>query len=1136
VHGARKPGAGNGGSRISRIPEFLSSKFWFCKRFTLIEIGKSDTAYPCREWSKHLAGVLTAISRYPKLAIGFSARTSYETIVVPKGLVPDRLIREIHPGFADHEYEATRTFFDHFGIERPAVPLLVPEFQNPLFLKLFCLGLKNRGATKIPPGIEGITAVFNVFVESVNEKLSSPDYLDFDSKAEIVQKAVEALCGRMAEGGATWLPRDEAQAIANSFLSSEGYERSLFRNLIVEGVLAEDRFPNHTDGSWVEGIHFSYERFTDHLISKHLLDKFVDPKDPVTAFEADQPVGRLFQDEHAAWRNQGLLEAFSIQIPEVMGKELVEVAPRCKDWQPVMDAFIESLIWRNPKAIIDGTLKYINDTVIHYDDSHDKFLNALLTIASNSEHPFNADFLHRHLKSFQMATRDEWWSVFLHHQYGTHGAVDRLIEWAWSGEDKSHIDDNAIRLCVTALSWFLTSSNRFLRDRATKALVSLLTDRLNVLKKIIPEFLDIDDPYVIERVIAVAYGCALRSNDKPAVGDLAEDIYRLILKDGQPLPNILLRDHARGVIESALHRGLKLSIDARRIRPPYKSEWPSEIPSEESLKGYGQWQKDMPEDEKARLHLYDSVMGFGDFARYIIGTNSHRFDWSSRRLGEPKKPSGKEMTESFVGSLTVKQKKAWQTYQSLQTTLDLYKRMDDSRKKEIWGSKFTEKELEDALANSLHSLRETLSKKKLQLFEDVVIPHLRNPHQDEHWFDLSIAQRWIFQKVLDLGWTPKRFGKFDSALYRYQSYGRASHKAERIGKKYQWIAYHEFLARVSDNFEFTGDSWNKNDKKYKGPWQTHLRDIDPSCLLKRTGHERWTVANTNSWWFRPTYDAWDSDPSDVGWLKSTVDLPPIDSLMEVRNPGDNSSWLVLETFFRWEKAVPPGEDDFTTPRRDIWYMLKSYLVKKSAIEKVFDWAKKQSFMGRWMPESHELIGVFLGEYFWAPAFQYHNTPYYSHDGWTRGRGKTIPKPVLVTTDRYMQEGNVYDSSIDETIHIYLPAKWIVDRMGLSWNGVEGSFFDQESKLIAFDPSVRSSGPGALLIKKNAFLEFLNANGYEILWTVLGEKNIIGGVSPQEEWMGRLEISGAYRLDQVKVTGSFTAKFISRDTFLDQTLK
>ena len=625
----------------------------------------------------------------------------------------------------------------------------------------------------------------------------------------------------------------------------------------------------------------------------------------------------------------------------------------------MMEAFIESLVWRDPKAITESTLAYINGNIVHYDETRSQFLNTLLIVASNPNHPYNACFLHRHLKRFQMATRDEWWTVFLQNQYGNHGGVDRIIDWAWACDNKSHISNEAIQLCATVLCWFFTSSNRFLRDRATKALVSLLTARIGVLREIIREFINVNDPYVVERVFAVAYGCVLRTNDMQGVAELAKDVYQLVFREGTPPPDLLLRDYARGVIESALHRGLKLSIPVRKVRPPYRSEWPSEIASEDSLKKFGEWQKDMPEEEGARLSLYSSVMGSGDFARYVIGTNSHRFDWSSRLRGEPKRPSGKEITESFIRSLTGKQKEAWQTFQSLQSTTDLYKRLDDSRRNGLWAGKLTEAQLEDALANSLQSLRAKLGKRKRQILDEFVIPYLHNPHQNENWFDLSIAQRWIFQKVLDLGWTAKRFGRFDSAVYRYRSYGRESHKSERIGKKYQWIAYHEFLARVSDNFEFKGDSSNNNEDQYKGPWQSHWRDIDPSCILRKTEFEQWTRGNTNTWWFLPPYDAWDQGASDVVWLENTADLPSIHSLMDVHNPIENSSWLVLESFFRWESSLVQAEDDFAIPRRDLWYMLKSYLVKKSDIQRVFDWAKTQNFHGRWMPESHELIGVFL---------------------------------------------------------------------------------------------------------------------------------------------------------------------------------
>lgn len=50
-------------------------------------------------WNKDLAGMLTALSRYPRIGIAVSVRTSYEQVIIPEGLVPDRLVREIHQGF-----------------------------------------------------------------------------------------------------------------------------------------------------------------------------------------------------------------------------------------------------------------------------------------------------------------------------------------------------------------------------------------------------------------------------------------------------------------------------------------------------------------------------------------------------------------------------------------------------------------------------------------------------------------------------------------------------------------------------------------------------------------------------------------------------------------------------------------------------------------------------------------------------------------------------------------------------------------------------------------------------------------------------------------------------------------------------
>jgi hypothetical protein len=1073
-------------------------------------------------WYKYLAGMLTKLSRYSWIGIAVSVRTSYEDIIIPEDLVPDKLLREEHYGFARHEYQATKTFFGYYGIEQPSVPLLIPEFQNPLFLRLFCQGLKNSGLSKIPRGFRGATEIFDFFIESVNKKLHKPEYLDFDPKSRIVQSAVESIAEKMADICNNWLPREEAKTIVNKFLPRSEYEKSLFRHLISEGVIAEDRFQT-VDSERCEGVHFSFERFGDHLIAKHLLDKHLDLDDPSQSFTPESPLGALVKNENT-WQNRGIIEAFSIQLPERIGKELVEVAEFCAEYYQVCRAFVESLIWRDPNTINKKTLDYLNMYAFKYKGTFDQFLHVLLTIASDPEHPFNADFLHDWLMEYDMAERDARWSIFIFEQYGEQKAVDRLVDWAWSPEDKSHIDDESIRLHGIALAWFLTTSHRYLRDRATKALVNLLARRIHVLRRIIHAFLDVNDPYVLERLFAVAYGCAMRSMDNNAVGELAQDIYEWLFKNSEPPPNILLRDYARGVIELALYRGYRLDIDVEKIRPPYQSEWLSKIPTKEELEEY-RWHEGMPEEEFARKQIYSSVMSFGDFARYVIGTNTYHFPWSSHRLDEPRELTSKEMYKSFVDSLTDKQREAWERYHSCQgfaITDYLHRLLNESDTSNFFEDKISNKKLENVEITE-ESFRKTLGKKKLKKYEEIVVPYLNDPnrHKDEYRFDLSIAQRWIFQKVFDLGWTTEHFGDFDRFVSRLYQRNRAN-KPERIGKKYQWIAYYEFLARVSDHFEFRGYSWSSQLKKYEGPWQVgYTRNIDPSCLLKKTEQGVWELHN-NTWWFPSPYNAWDSEPDDGKWIINIDDIPCIDSLIEVRDP-DGVCWLALQGNYNWEQPTPPEEERFEIPRREIWYIIRSYIAKKSDVDELFEWAIKQDSINHWMPESHDLPGVFLGEFFWSPSYNHYFSDYSDYEEWTRGENDCVPKEVLVTVEEYSWGLENYDCSLDESISIYLPTKWLVHNMDLRWNGTKGQFFDKDSNLIAFDPSVGTPGPGVLLIKRDVFLKFLDDNGYDILWTVLGRKNIIGEMT-RDEWKGQLELNGTYRIQNDKLCGKIIGQY------------
>ena len=63
-------------------------------------------------WPSHAAAFLARLERSPWIGVVFSVRSSYERRVLPEQVLT-RAVRLTHEGFADHEYDATQTFFTH---------------------------------------------------------------------------------------------------------------------------------------------------------------------------------------------------------------------------------------------------------------------------------------------------------------------------------------------------------------------------------------------------------------------------------------------------------------------------------------------------------------------------------------------------------------------------------------------------------------------------------------------------------------------------------------------------------------------------------------------------------------------------------------------------------------------------------------------------------------------------------------------------------------------------------------------------------------------------------------------------------------------------------------------------------------
>jgi hypothetical protein len=1073
---------------------------------------------PGREiWQSNLAAFLSRLARSPWISTVLSVRTSYEEIVIPEE-VAAQAVPLVHEGFSGYEYDAAQQYFLHYGIEFPSAPFLSSEYSSPIFLKTLCEGLHKAGKRRVPRGFNGITVVFTLYLESVNKELSKK--LNYRANCNYVKGAIDALVQEFVKAKKKWLVISRAEQIVNSLLPSQaGYEGSLYRGLLDEGVLLEDILYQDDVMSvdakvpHIEVVSIAYERLSDHLIAKQLLDQCLDPREPESAFADNGPLALVYdvQNELTA----GLIEALCVQLPERIPRELACVAPRIQRWSHFGHAFRQSLAWRDFKAFTDETLDVLNGCIRTAQDNAET-IQVILTVASIPEHPLNAYFLDGVLHRLTMPDRDAWWSVDVCRLYRKGGFVDRLVDWATYPAVGSAPGDETVELCAIALTWLLTTPLRVLRDRSTKALVSLLTGRVGVAISLIERFHDVDDPYLSERLYAVAYGIAMRSYKLGEVGSLAKIVYRYVFAEEPVRAHILLRDFARGVIERALYLGADIDIDVERIHPPYNSVWPN-IPTKSDIAEIkndpGVTGADGKEKEWGKIAIINSVL-YDDFGRYVIGTNGKHLDWLSLRLDEPCWLSAEELRESLSEKLSEEQYELLELYELQDRKLRTLQHWtivagDDLFCKGEWCESDSETRRDEeylaarkARHNALQALRLKLNRSLKKDLDRLLNERERELRDRTPQFDLRLIQRYVLWRVFDLGWTSARFGSFDVTSKTYSK--AAMSGLERVGKKYQWIAYYEILALIADHFQYADGYDAERGKEYEGTWQLNVRNMDPSCTIRSIPEDTGSSVHKLSWWSPIVYDNWGRDDDPRGWVAQKDDLPPLERLIRIEHPNDGSVWVNVHGFLDWSEPIAPDLGPEDAEHRNVWFIINAYFIPSAHLDSFMQWANAVNFYGRWMPEPPSEYRLFFGEYFWSPAYRF-----WEWGGWRHARND-CPTDVRCMSMEYLKESSGFDYSVDGNYRLQMPDNELTSALGLRWTGRGSDFENEAGELVAMDPTVPLGGPPALLLREDVLRAYLDREGLAIVWSVVGEKHVFGP-SAACGFRRRLPISGAYTL-------------------------
>ncbi|EEL55333.1 hypothetical protein bcere0023_30580 [Bacillus cereus Rock4-2] len=992
--------------------DYRGDKEYFCKEFnerakrknkkTVIIIDALNEGEGKYFWKNYLLNFLNFIKKFEDIAVVLSIRSNYVRGILPENIESEFPLYKLeHKGFNDLSLEALEPFFNFYKINPVIFPSLENECYNPLFLQIYCEAFEDDYK-----GFRGwsIVEVLEKYIEKINTRMSLDKRFLYLSSLNLVDKILKGIALKFVENKKRDINLSELYEVLDSVASkyTTNY-RLLILGLEEENILT-------INGERDEGlVYFTYERFADIYMSIVLLEKYQQNKNLFKDI--------LLSDSQFYY---GIYESLSIVVSEKLKVEWLDLIESKYITFDIIEEFVRGISWRNVQNINEKTFYWINQCLTQNNINLQSLVyERLLKQSYVIESPLNAEFLHNNLKNMPMSIRDGSWTITINDNPEIPMRLAEII--LKQNLSFEHLNYKNFELLSTTFIWLFTSSNIKLRDTATTTLVKLYMNKPSIIIKDIRRFINVNDPYVLERLFASIYGAILRTSELSQLGEIVNFIYTNIFEQAEVYPNVLIRDYARSIILFAVNREVISFEGYEKINPPYSSVW---YENTYSLQEIDNKVKEMQQKSEIAYCGFRSIVrsmtteygrgvgAYGDFGRYVFGSA-------------------------------------------------LYE----------WKNQFNDQDLS------------------------------------------NIAT----MRIVEYGYDEKVHGYYDRSLINHS---RHKNSVERIGKKLQWIALYELLAKLADNYpiykeikRYTPeyeqykklenkrmnkymrelfDFQSEEDievieqeseiplkeeehivriekeyyKKYNGPWDPFLRNIDPSLLNYPPEEPMHNLIKSHL-----------PNKPNKYWSQSKKEFENLNDYIFIEYEGEqyiSLAQLIIQKRDNGKNHV--DEDEFFVKTKAVFLPLKDkehYIDLKSV--------KKGDLSVSWT----NIFTVFAFEYCWHPAFL---------ENFYEQEFENIKYEESVF--EYLWETNMNASSGELNSCSYLlPSANLVKFFELNQTS-EGVWRDKHSNLVAFDTQYLGYESN-LLFRADYLEEYLERNNLTIVWDFYMEKK--SERSRKEEW-------------------------------------
>ncbi|MGL5125524.1 MAG: hypothetical protein ACRC6U_05985 [Fusobacteriaceae bacterium] len=430
-------------------------------------------------WNNHLTLFTEKIKKYKHIKLIISCRSLYLDEVLDINISSRYLIIE-HDGFKKVKSKAVMEYFKYYNLTLPYADKMQNDFNNPLFLKLYCETLSEKKIDNSNFNIDSLSSLFKIFFEIKNEKISKKFSDNLSPSDNLVFECISKISNTMKEKKLNYLSRKDVKRIIKNFLINELDEdmlssKLILDELILENILKEDVFENGT-----VSFSFSFERFFDYAISKNIIN-----------LEEDKIIKNINHLKNNPSFYMGVLELLMILYKEEYNKELIKYYKLEEDI--FYKAFILSLSWRKNESIDEET-KFLFDYCLkelNNKDIREISLFTLCELSLKKNCILNALYFH---ELFKNQNNDNFLEYLLK-SYEKHMILDKILNNSIFFKEKN-IDLEIIKLWLIILGWLTSLNDINIRDRASKGLTNLLRLYPEFISYMITKFENIEDDYI----------------------------------------------------------------------------------------------------------------------------------------------------------------------------------------------------------------------------------------------------------------------------------------------------------------------------------------------------------------------------------------------------------------------------------------------------------------------------------------------------------------------------------------------------------------------------------------------------------------------------------------------------------------